>query len=125
MTESNDVESPEDQGSASSHCSSARVWWINRHQIPLTKTDSVATGFDNENMARNHRMDGQETVCVVERDVWIDRWIGKIEDRIEGFRVMAGHCRDLDDYREASRMDVKREAYSQMLKELASMKKSQ
>lgn len=56
---------------------------------------------------------------------WVNKWIETVKDRIEGYRIMAGHCRDLHDFREASRMDVKREAYGQMLRELEAMNKSQ
>lgn len=43
-----------------------REWWINRKNIFASDIDSVSSGFSSEEMARKHRLEGQETVHVRE-----------------------------------------------------------
>jgi hypothetical protein len=46
--------------------SKPRVWWINVGKIFASNIDSVASGFSSEAMARSHRLEGYETIKVVE-----------------------------------------------------------
>lgn len=107
-------------------CSSAakpREWWINRKKVFACNIDSVSSGFSSEVMTNNYRHEGEETVHVREvidnsDNVVIERWLSLLDDRVEGYRAMAGQCADLHDFHESAKFRMKSDVMRDVAKEL-------